>query len=372
LRTVALPYRVVQVSRVRLNPYVRLLQRALLEAGVSCSTVEELGPLHLPLAAGVANIVHLHWLEILYSAPTRARTIWRFATVLAGLALVKGRGGKIIYTVHNLEPHEKGAPALNRTANAVLFALADALHVHDEEAKRGAARVYRRAERIYVIPHGSYVGVYPNECTRHEARARLGLPDSAVVYLCLGQIRRYKGIEDLVVAFKQVSGDGSNQQLVLVGRVHDPAYAASLSELTQGQEGIHTWFNYVDDAELQYFMKACDVCVLPYRDITTSGAAILAFSFGRPIIAPALGGFPELAADGRGIIYDPTRSDGLLHALQQVHPEDMERAGQRALAWAREHQWRALALRFMSMYESVLEGSPAQNANRSSRPSHLA
>jgi beta-1,4-mannosyltransferase len=363
---VPLTYRVVQVSRVRLNPYVRLLQTALLEVGVPCSTVEEFGPLHSPMLPGVTNILHLHWLELLYAAPTRGRAIRRLAEVLSGLAWVKARGGKIVYTVHNLHPHEQDALALSRVANVAVSALVDALHVHDEEAKIGAARVYGRPDRIYVVPHGSYIGAYPNGCSRQEARARLGLPEDAVTYLCLGQIRRYKGIEDLIAAFKQLSTDGGDCQLVLAGHVHDPAYAKSLSELTLGQEGIHTWFHYVDDSELQYFMNACDVCVLPYRDVTTSGAAILAFSFGRPVVAPALGGFAELVADGRGIVYDPTAPDGLLHALQRAcaaGSEDMEAAGQRALMWAREHEWRVLAPRFVRIYESVLGSDSARPAN---------
>jgi len=110
----------------------------------------------------------------------------------------------------------------------------------------------------------------------------------------------------------------------------------------------------VDDADLQCFMQASDVCVLPYRDVTTSGAAILAFSFGKPIIAPALGGFPELAQNGRGIIYDPQQSDGLLQALQQARSRDMAAAGERALTWAREHDWRLLAPRFIQLYQSAL------------------
>ena len=356
-------YRVVQVSRVRLNPYVRLLQTALLETGSPCSTAQGLGSLPEPPSRGMVTILHLHWLELLYSAPTAGRTIGRLATVLARLAWVKARGGKIVYTVHNLRPHEQDAPALNRVANVALSALADALHVHDEQARMEAAQVYGRppkrgygvpTERIFVVPHGSYIGAYPNGCSRQEAREKLGLPEGAIAYLCLGQIRRYKGIEDLIAAFKQLPGDAGSCRLVLAGHVHDSAYAESLSQLTRGHENILTRFQYVEDAELQYFMNACDVCVLPYRDITTSGAAILAFSFGKPVIAPALGGFSELAAGGRGIVYDPKASDGLLHALQEARSGDMEVAGQQALAWAREHEWRALAPRFRHIYESVL------------------
>lgn len=352
-------YRVIQVSRVRLNPYVRLLQTALLEAGIPCSIVESLGVPPPPLQRGAVNILHLHWLELLYSAPTAARSLRRLIAVLGGLAWVKASGGKIVYTVHNLRPHEEDAPVLDRIASVGLSALVDALHVHDEEAKAGAARLYGRPDRIHVVPHGSYVGAYPNDCTRQEARARLGLAEDAFVYLCLGHIRRYKGIEDLIVAFKELPAADVRSQLVLAGHVHDPVYAASLAELTQQHDGILTWFRYVDDTELQYFMNACDVCVLPYRDITTSGAAILAFSFGRPVVAPALGGFPQLLADGRGMVYDPGTADGLLRALQEVRSADMQAAGQKAMAWAIQHEWRRLAPRFVRIYESVLGASRA-------------
>lgn len=359
---VSVAYQVVQVSKVRLNPYVRLLQAALSGAGVPCSTVEELGSLPAPVP-GMGRILHLHWFELLYSAPTVGRTLCRLVAVLAGLAWAKARGSKIVYTVHNLRPHEQDAAVLSGVANTALSALVDALHVHDEEARLGAAQLYGRPERIHVVPHGSYVGAYPNDCTRQEARARLGLAEGALVYLCLGQIRRYKGIEDLIIAFKQLSGAGGPCQLVLAGHVHDPVYAEFLSELTRGQEDILTHFHYVGDAELQYFMNACDVCVLPYRDITTSGAAILAFSFGKPVVAPALAGFPELLAGGRGIVYDPKAGDGLLRALQDVRSGDMERAGHNALAWAMKHEWRLLAPRFARIYESVLGSNPAQPAS---------
>jgi len=181
----------------------------------------------------------------------------------------------------------------------------------------------------------------------------LGLADNAFVYLSLGQIRHYKGIDNLVAAFSQLND--ATSELVIAGNVHDPIYGEELAQLSCGRAGIHTWFQYVPDSDLQYFMNACDVCVLPYRDVTTSGAAILAFSFGKPIIAPALGGFTELATNGRGIVYNPTADDGLLCALQQARCTDMDEAGQKALTWAREHEWRVLAPRFAHIYADVLK-----------------
>ncbi|MGB9879517.1 MAG: glycosyltransferase [Anaerolineae bacterium] len=342
-----------------MNPYVRLLQEALQKEGIPCSVADGLSPRLVSSWRGMADILHLHWLELLYASPSLARSIRLLAAVLAGLALAKRSGSKVVYTVHNLNPHEQRFPFLCHVANTVLFAWADALHVHHEQAKLDMAKAYprvmswreKRGHKVYVVPHGSYIGAYPNHCTRQEARAKLGLDAQSFVYLFLGQIRRYKGIEDLIAAFNHLQDDVC--QLVVAGHVHDATYAEVLTRLVRGQSRIRTQFEYVPDSEIQYLMNACDVCVLPYRDVTTSGAAILAFSFGKPIIAPALGAFPELASNGRGILYDPEKPDGLLGALQKARLADMGEAGERALDWAKEHEWSHLVPYFMRIYREV-------------------
>lgn len=343
---------VIQISKVRMNPYVRLLQEALREVGISCSLADGLSPRLVRSWQGTFDVLHLHWLELLYTSPDPGRSLRLLLAVLMGLVWAKVGGCRIVYTVHNLDPHEQVFLLLNRIANRTVFALADAMHVHDEEARRSVARTYGRRDRIYVIPHGSYIGAYLNNCTKQEARSRLGLAEDAFVYLFLGQVRRYKGIEDLVAVFSQLADESS--ELVIAGNVHDAVYGEELIQLTRGRTEVHTWFQYVPDSEVQYFMNACDVYVLPYREVMTSGAAVLAFSFGRPIIAPALGGFNELVADGRGIVYSPAVDDGLLRALQQARFEDMAEAGRKALAWAREHTWQALGPKFARIYADVL------------------
>jgi len=335
-----------------MNPYVRLLREALQEVGVSCWISDGLSPRLVRSWAGLVDILHLHWLELLYTSSTLGRSLRLLAAVTMGLVWARAGGCKIVYTVHNLSPHERTYPLLDRVANRVLLTVADALHVHDEAARLNLLQAGGTRGQTYVVPHASYIGAYPNRCTKQEARTRLGLAANAFVYLFLGQIRHYKGIEDLVAAFGRLADNTC--QLMIAGNVHDKAYTQSLARITQGSTGIQTWFQYVPDPEVQYFMNACDVCVLPYRDMTTSGAAILAFSFGRPIIAPALGAFPGLVADGRGIVYNPVAKDGLLHALREARSADMVGAGQNALVWAEEHQWSKIAPRFAQIYIEVL------------------
>jgi beta-1,4-mannosyltransferase len=345
------PFRVMQISRVRMNPYVGLMQRALQGEGIECTTADALSPRLVQSWHGSVDIVHVHWLELLYASPRPASSLRQWAAVMAGLAWSRAARLTLVCTMHNLNPHEGTLPRLDHAAYRVLLSLASAVHVHDDMAREDLARMYGRRTRVYVVPHGSYIGAYPNDCTRQQARERWGLKPEAFVYLFLGQLRRYKGVEDLVTAFRSMADEGS--RLMIAGNAHDPTYAQELARLTRGDPRIVTWFQYVTDAEVEYFMNACDVCVLPYRDVTTSGAAVLALSFGRPIIAPSLGAFSELAADGRGILYG-TSEDGLLSALNKARQADTGRAGQQALAWAEQHAWSRLAPAFVRMYSDAL------------------
>ena len=116
--------------------------------------------------------------------------------------------------------------------------------------------------------------------------------------------------------------------------------------------------------EIQYYMNACDICVLPYRHVTTSGAAILAFSFARPIIAPRAGDFSQLVGETRGVLYqdvgDETgRTQALQAALRQARHLDLAAANAAALALARELDWGAIARLHLKCLRT---GRPAESA----------
>jgi len=58
-------------------------------------------------------------------------------------------------------------------------------------------------------------------------------------------------------------------------------------------------------------MNACDVVVFPYQEILTSGAVILAMSFGRACVAPRLGCIQDVLDDKGAFIYEPSNKAGL-------------------------------------------------------------
>ena len=129
--------RVLHISKVRMNPYVHLLQEALSATGIRCSSADGLSPRLAQSWRGSVDVLHIHWLELLYTAPRLSQSLRRLLAVLLGLWRAKAGGCKVVYTVHNLNPHEQAFPVLQGIADAAIFRWADAVHVHDEAARSG-------------------------------------------------------------------------------------------------------------------------------------------------------------------------------------------------------------------------------------------
>ena len=90
--------------------YLTLLAAALERAGAQVTHVEPAALWRLGRQRSV-DLVHLHWLEFIApSAPGArrglARTLVRHARLVAVLVWLRLRGVKIVWTVHNLRPHE--------------------------------------------------------------------------------------------------------------------------------------------------------------------------------------------------------------------------------------------------------------------------
>src|SRR5262249_34956797 len=65
-----------------------------------------------------------------------------------------------------------------------------------------------------------------------------------------------------------------------------------------------------------------DAAILPYRSASQSGVAQLAFAYGRPVIASAVGGLPAAVRHGRdGILCEPGDPAALARAIERMASE---------------------------------------------------
>ena len=351
-----------------LNPYILLFKRAREQQGLNVNVKREFNLRWLVYEGRKSDVIHLHWLNITYSLKKLdkkhlyIKKIFnnRFVKIFLEficlidfvLAFVVAKASKkiIVFTVHDL--YEFGNKSLHRKClieikRQIVFRYSNSIHVHNRHTKKLVGKRYKRRDGIFVIPHGNFINYYENKISKSQARKYLGLPQDAFVFLFLGLIRPYKGLEDLIDAFKKLKVEGL--RLIIAGRIFGvDNYEESLNALSRTDQRINICFGFVPDNELQIYFNACDFFVLPYKDITTSGAASLSLSFGRPIIAPYIASFPEVVKPEAGILYDPSKLNGLNNALDAA--TKMQFPESAVLDYAQKFDWDKIGKQLIELY----------------------
>ncbi|WP_165364212.1 glycosyltransferase [Sporolactobacillus sp. THM19-2] len=167
-------------------------------------------------------------------------------------------------------------------------------------------------DKIVVIPHGHYKDAYKK--TGKNIRTELGIPANNYVFGFIGQISPYKGIDKLIDAFIKIPDN--NTHLIIAGRI-SPDFNESFFDQIKCSR-IHLELRFIDDKEIADFLNAFDSVVLPYNQVATSGSAILAISFYKPVVAPDIGLMREYIPSNCGVLYNQDDTDGLLKAMEDV------------------------------------------------------
>ena len=231
---------------------------------------------------------------------------------------------KIFLTVHNVQPHE--SRLLDRFFSRLAFRFSDRLLVHAEKLRDEAVEHFGQAPRkIAVIPHGicadAEVGQGPAE-----ARAQLGIKEKHVV-LFFGYVRRYKGLGDLIEAFRIVA-EKFDVALVVGGEFFTAVepYREQLRS-TGLAERSYLFPRYISSEEVPIFFKAADLLVQPYVKFSgQSGVTQTAYLHSIPVIATEVGGLPELVNHGEtGLIVQPGNPRGLALAIEALLRDERKR-----------------------------------------------
>lgn len=168
--------------------------------------------------------------------------------------------------------------------------------------------------------------------------------------LCLGQIRAYKGVPDLVAAFGRLQS--REARLVIAGKIVDSGFGDELRAMVSGNANIRLDEGFVEDERLQLYANAADVAVFPYHDILTSGAVVLAMSFGLPCVAPRLGCIGEYLDERGAFFFEPRSVTGLAEAIDRAlaRRAELPGMGRANLALASEWDWERIARETLEGY----------------------
>ncbi len=338
------------------HPYIHQLVTSLRERGVEVKFAPP-GTFTLWRAVrrhGLPEVIHLQWQHPFFLAPRFHKAVWRAFWFFFQLFTLRLFGVRYVWTLHETVKFGTRRVKWELVMSRLLARVVDGIIVHCAAAVPVVAADYQIDPGcLTVVPHGHYADYYPPAVSKKEARRELGLPDEAIIFLFFGHIKPYKGIDRLVDAYAGLD-EGINTRLVLLGKPHvsAPQLVRSLKERAAADPRIITRFEFIPDDLLSFYFSACDLVVLPYLNSLTSSVAVLAASYGRPILVSkigCMGEFPTAAA----FLFDPATPDSLPKALEQALSAPLEEMGAAASHYILQFPWSLVAAKTESLYRLV-------------------
>jgi beta-1,4-mannosyltransferase len=316
------------------------------------------------------DVWHMHWPENRLIDPNPLWAGAQASRLLAEMHAAKLRGTKIVWTAHNLKQHEGRHPHLEphfwRHFTRMLdgwIALSPDGHAL-AEAKFPALR----GKPSFIVPLGHYRGYYRDTVSRTEARRVLGVSETARVVAFAGHIRPYKNVPHLIRTFRQLPAQ--DHALLVVGRSKGEGLEDEITAAAGDDPRIKLFLTFVPNDDMQLYLRASDLLALPYKDILNSSSAMLALSFGVPVLVPAIGAMGDLQryAGERWV----RTFEGDLSAQRLAEAVRWAAAPRPALKLT-ELSWERLAQRTLSAYKTVCTGVPTPTVpNAAAAPARVA
>lgn len=314
--------------------------------------------------ASVPGILNIHWTTpILQYATGPFRAAIELDRFSAALHKFRTAGGRLVWTLHNVLPHEARHVWAETQLAQLLADRADAIHALSEITARQASEVLRLdPRRVVVIEHSSYVGQYPDWVSRDAARAQLGLSSTDKVLVALGGIRPYKGLGRLLDVFHELAEEDPSLHLLVAGKPAATQETAGLQRRCEQSPRVLSEFSHVPDDQLQVWFGAADLAVLPYSRILNSGVFWLAQTFGLPIVGPRTGALLDLADEPHVRLFNPRDDRSLKETLRSTiielvdDPQRAREARAASLSAARSRPPHRMAADFATFIEPMLTG----------------
>ncbi|MFB9375718.1 GDP-mannose--glycolipid 4-beta-D-mannosyltransferase [Kineococcus gynurae] len=219
---------------------------------------------------GRFDVFHMHWPEQLvrdrhrpWLRPVRASL---FTLLLLRLRV---RRIPLVWTVHNLAPHEPGGLIESLLFRLFRGSVATAVTMTEATPDPGVpART--------VIAHAHYREHFPREVLAERRPSSI---------LHCGIIRPYKGVESLLAAFADLPDPAAS--LRIVGKPQTPDQADLVRSGCAADPRVSAHLGYADDATFVTELDAAQLVVLPYRGrMHNSGVLLAALSRGTPVLVP--------------------------------------------------------------------------------------
>jgi glycosyltransferase involved in cell wall biosynthesis len=275
------------------------------------------------LASQPYDLVHAHWV---------------LPNGWAAASAAKRVGVPLVVTLHGTdvamaEHHRPLGNVARRT-----FSRAAAITATSEDLRRRAVGLGADAEKTITTYIGVDTELFAPRSADPDVRRLLGAQDGDLLVVSVGRLARVKGFEYLIKA-------ASRLERVTLAIVGEGELRSELERLAQASPARVVLAGGMPHSRVAQALAAADVVVVPSvvdnrgRVDATTSTALEALSSGRPLVATAVGGIPEVVRDGENGLLVPQKDPvALAAAIERVRvdPELRHQLSLRAREYAVE------------------------------------
>ncbi len=273
-----------------------------------------------------------------------------------------------VLTAHSLEPLRPwkaeqlgGGYAISSWCERTAIESAAAVIAVSADMRSDILMTYPRvpADRVHVIHNGIDAVQYVPDHGR-DVLDRYGIDPGQPSVAFVGRVTRQKGLQVLLRAAALLAPDA---QLVLcAGQADTPELQATVSDMVDHLRATRTgvvWLpGMLEKAEVIQILSHATVFACPSLYEPLGIVNLEAMACGTAVVASAVGGIPEVVADGTtGLLVPPDNERALADAINSLIADPARAAELGARGRARavaEFSWDAIAAQTARLYQSLL------------------
>jgi len=179
--------------------------------------------------------------------------------------------------------------------------------------------------------------------SQESARQELGLPVDSNIFLFVGRLHAWKGLQEILSVAKRCP----NEKFVFVGPGDIPDHPKNcLFVGSKPPESVRAWFN------------AADCLLLPTYTEAVPTSVMESFACEVPAIVTNIGGCPEIVEHGKNGLIIPVRDIPALYDAviwMRDHPDERRKMGKQARVTVKEHYDHTLQIdKLIDLHKSLI------------------
>lgn len=253
----------------------------------------------------------------------------------------KNKNTVAIGLIDNVKPHESRFG--DKILSNLFYKQLDGFLVMSKKGVKELEHDFEITKPIVYTPHPIF-DIYGTKLDKVEAIKHLGLSEDFKYILSFGLIRKYKGVDLLIKAFKQFNKTNPNYKLLVVGECYEnwDTYQDLIKTLKLEHEIIR-FDQFVPDNEVKYYFSAAEFLALTYRSATQSGVTQISYSMELPMLVTKVGDLATMVPHGKvGLVSGVSNEEIEMSLNEMANPQQLEKFREGIKEEKKRFQWSVL------------------------------